>query len=101
MNRGSTMPFRFHKRVRLCKGLALNLSKSGASLSVGGKGVTTNVSRRGVRTTLSIPGTGISYQTRRRKAPVSFGTGMGCLLILGGLFSVLLLSGALHLLSLG
>lgn len=42
----------------------MNLSKSGASLSLGGKGATVNVSSRGVRTTYSIPGTGISYVSR-------------------------------------
>jgi hypothetical protein len=48
-------------------GLYVNLSKSGASLSVGGHGITENISRRGVRTTLSIPGTGLSYTTRTAK----------------------------------
>jgi hypothetical protein len=61
------MGFRFRKRVRLLPGLYVNLSKSGASVSVGGRGFTENISRRGVRTTLSIPGTGLSYTTRTRK----------------------------------
>lgn len=52
------MGFRFRKRVRLGKGVYLNLSKSGVSASIGGKGLTYNT--RG-RVTAGIPGTGISY----------------------------------------
>jgi hypothetical protein len=59
------MGFRFRKRIRLFKGALLNLSKSGTSLSVGGRGLTANVSKRGVRETVGLPGTGISYQTKR------------------------------------
>jgi Protein of unknown function (DUF4236) len=61
------MGLRFRKRLRLLPGLYVNLSKSGASVSVGGHGFTENISRRGVRTTLSIPGTGLSYTTRTAK----------------------------------
>jgi hypothetical protein len=52
---------RFRKQIRLAPGLRLNLSKSGASLSVGGAGHTVNVSPRGLRTTVGVPGTGLSY----------------------------------------
>lgn len=45
------MGFRFRKSVRLGRGLRINLSKSGASLSAGRSGATVNLSRRGVRTT--------------------------------------------------
>ena len=58
------MGLRFRKSLRLVPGLRLNLSKRGASLSVGGKGVTANLGSRGVRTTVGIPGTGLSYTTR-------------------------------------
>jgi hypothetical protein len=58
------MGFRFRKRIRLFKGVWINLSKKGGSLSMGGHGATTNVSRRGVRDTFSLPGTGITYQTK-------------------------------------
>jgi hypothetical protein len=57
------MGFRFRRRIRLLPGIAINLSKTGASLSVGGPGATVNFGRRGTRTTLGIPGTGISYTT--------------------------------------
>jgi hypothetical protein len=59
------MGFRFRKRIRLGKGIWINLSKKGGSLSVGGRGVTMNVSKKGVRDTFSAPGTGLSYQTKR------------------------------------
>jgi len=58
------MGFRFRKRIRLAKGLYLNLSKRGGSLSIGSRGTTTNISKKGVRDTLSLTGTGISYQTK-------------------------------------
>jgi hypothetical protein len=57
------MGLRFRRRIRLLPGIAVNLSKTGASLSVGGRGGTVNFGPRGTRTTLSIPGTGISYST--------------------------------------
>jgi hypothetical protein len=55
------MPFRFRKSLRLAPGLRVNLSKGGASVSVGGKGFTLNLGKRGARTTVGIPGTGVSY----------------------------------------
>ena len=69
------MGFRFRKRIHLGKGIWLNLSKKGGSLSVGGRGATMNVSKKGVRDTFSAPGTGISYQTKRVG-------GSGCLVLL-------------------
>jgi hypothetical protein len=52
----------FHKRFRLFPGVAVNVSKSGLSLSLGGQGLTTSISQRGVKTTTSLPGTGLRYQ---------------------------------------
>jgi hypothetical protein len=59
------MGFRFRKRIKLIPGLWVNLSKKGGSLSVGGHGLTANMSKKGVRETVGLPGSGISYQTRR------------------------------------
>ena len=39
----------------------MNLSKSGASLSVGLRGATVNLGKRGIRGTVGLPGTEISY----------------------------------------
>ena len=56
------MGFRFQKRIRIFKGLTLNLSKSGASWSIGGRGMTLNVRKGRVTSTVGIPGTGLSYR---------------------------------------
>jgi hypothetical protein len=58
------MPLRFQKRLRLGKGLWINLGKSGASLSAGRRGATVNLGRRGVQGTLGIPGSGLSWRER-------------------------------------
>ena len=54
------MGFRFRSSIRLARGLRINLSRSGASLSVGGRGATVNFGRRGIRGTVGLPGRGIS-----------------------------------------
>jgi hypothetical protein len=62
------MSFRYRRRVKIFPGLlALNLSKSGVSASIGGRGGTINVNRRGHMETLSLPGSGVSYRTARKK----------------------------------
>lgn len=62
---------RFRKRITIFKGLTLNFSKSGVSVTVGGKGVSANVGKKGVYLNTSIPGTGL-YD---RKKVVDFGNG--------------------------
>ena len=57
------MGFRFQKRIRIFKGLTINLSKGGVSMSAGVKGATVNLSKRGTKTTVGLPGTGLSYST--------------------------------------
>jgi len=39
--------FRFHRTVRLFPGVRLNLSRSGASVSLGGPGLSVNLGPRG------------------------------------------------------
>ena len=58
------MGFRFRRSIRLFPGVRLNVSKSGASVSVGGKGLTVNVGKTGVTRTVSLPGTGLSHRER-------------------------------------
>ena len=58
------MGLRFYRRVHLCPGLSVNLSRSGPSLSVGVRGAHVTVGRRGVTKTVGIPGTGIFYTSR-------------------------------------
>src|SRR5690348_861919 len=55
------MGFRYRSSIRLTRGLRINLSKSGASLSVGGRGATVNLGQRSIRTTVGLPGSGLSY----------------------------------------
>lgn len=50
---------RFRKRISICKGVKLNLSKSGVSATVGGKGLSLNLGSKGVFLNTSIPGTGL------------------------------------------
>jgi len=57
------MSSRFRRSIRICRGLHLNLSKSGVSASIGIRGATVNVSGYGVQETVGLPGTGLSYRT--------------------------------------
>lgn len=58
------MGFRFHKRISLFRGIRLNLSKSGASVSVGKPGLSVNLSKDGATGSVGIPGTGLSYREK-------------------------------------
>jgi len=56
------MGLNFRKSISLMKGLKLNLSKSGPSISFGKSGLRQSVNLKGqARTTVGIPGTGIYY----------------------------------------
>lgn len=50
---------RFRKKVKIMKGLSINLSGSGASLSVGGRGASVTIGKKGTYINTGIPGTGI------------------------------------------
>jgi Protein of unknown function (DUF4236) len=50
------MSFRFRKRLRLFPGAWVNLSKRGASLSMGRRRLTPNIGRKGVRESIGLPG---------------------------------------------
>jgi hypothetical protein len=72
------MGLRFTKRIRLFKGLTLNLSKSGTSWTVGGPGASVNIRGRKVTGTVGVPGTGLSYRQtlsegERQPAPPTAG----------------------------
>ena len=58
------MGTRFRRSVKICKGVKVNFSKSGASLSLGGRGNSFNFGSKGVKHTLGIPGSGISHSTK-------------------------------------
>ena len=61
------MGFRFQKRIKIMPGVRLNLSKSGASWSVGPRGACVNIGKRGVYGNVGLPGTGLSYRERLDK----------------------------------
>ena len=58
------MGFRFQKRIRIFKGLNLNLSKSGTSWTLGGRGASVNLKDGKATGSVGIPGTGLSYRER-------------------------------------
>lgn len=56
---------RFRKSVKITKGVKLNLSKGGASVTLGGgKGVSVNLGTKGAYLNWSIPGTGVYDRVR-------------------------------------
>ena len=59
------MAFRYRSPIRLARGLRINLSKSGASFSVGRPGATVNLGKRGVRATVGLPDRGALLQRGR------------------------------------
>jgi len=70
------MGFRFRKIFSLGKGMRLNLSKRGMSMSVGKPGATLNIGKRGIRPTVGLPGTGLSF-TPSKSSNQSSGTTKG------------------------
>ena len=57
------MPYRLFRRVRIAPGVSLNLSKRGASVSLGGRGAHYTIGHGRRRTTVGVPGTGMSWTT--------------------------------------
>ncbi len=56
------MGLQFRKRIKICKGVNLNLSKTGVGISVGTKGARYSMHSSGRKTaTVGIPGTGLYY----------------------------------------
>ena len=63
------MGLRFYRRVSLIPGLRMNLSRHGASLSIGHRGAWYTIGPRGRRVTLGLPGTGLFWTEHFPKAP--------------------------------
>ena len=91
------MTWRFQRRIGIAPGLRLNLSKSGASVSLGEKGAHITLGKV-PRITLGLPGSGISYTTTmsrgRGRAPggVAAFVVRGAALLLGGMIGLALLT---------
>jgi hypothetical protein len=67
------MGFRFQKRLNILPGVRVNLSKSGASASLGPRSADVNIGRNGVTTNAGIPGTGLSYRSKLGRHGGKFG----------------------------
>ncbi len=59
------MGLRFYRRVHLCPGLSVNLSRSGPSLTLGVRGAHVTLGRDRITKTIGLPGTGIFYASRQ------------------------------------
>lgn len=55
---------RFRKSIRICKGIKVNFSKSGASFTTGIPGFSFTTGRKGVYLNAGIPGTGLYSRTK-------------------------------------
>ena len=55
---------RYRKSIKICKGVKVNFSKSGTSLTLGGKGASVNIGKKGTYLNTGIPGTG--FYSRQR-----------------------------------
>jgi tetratricopeptide (TPR) repeat protein len=65
------MGLRFHRRIKLGKGVTLNVNKKSASISIGRRGAKMTFGRHGRRTTVGIPGTGLFYTIHTPKKKTS------------------------------
>ena len=77
------MGFRFQKRISILPGVRINLSKSGASASVGSRRADVNIGKDGITANAGIPGTGLSY--RQKIGRGGKGSWLAVLLVIGGL----------------
>lgn len=55
---------KFRKKIKILKGVTLNISTSDISLTIGIKGLNVNISRKGVYLNTSLPGTGLYDRTK-------------------------------------
>src|SRR6478609_2395841 len=86
--------FRFQKRISILPGVRINLSKSGASASVGPRGADLNIGKDGITANAGLPGTGLSYRQKvgrgggasaRAGATTKKSGWLAVLLVIGGL----------------
>jgi hypothetical protein len=59
------MGFRFRHSFKIIPGVRLNLSGSGASVSLGPRGAHFTIGPHGTRTTVGLPGSGITWTAFR------------------------------------
>lgn len=66
------MPVRFQRRVRIARGISINLNKNSVSTTLGRRGYHVTVGPKGTRTTVGIPGSGLSSTSYQRGNPSLF-----------------------------
>lgn len=64
------MGFRFRRSFKIIPGVRLNLSGSGASVSLGPRGLHYTIGPHGTRTTVGLPGSGVSWTSYQPYASV-------------------------------
>jgi hypothetical protein len=92
------MTLRFFRRVRLIPGVRINLSKSGASVSVGRRGAWFTTGPRGQRTTVGLPGTGLFWTQQASGPPAhasraNLAMGLFCVAVLVALVGLIVFAG--------
>ncbi len=60
------MGLTYRKRIKIAPGVNLNVSKKGiSSVSIGKRGASLNINKHGSQATFGVPGSGLSYKTKR------------------------------------
>ena len=62
---------RFRKSVKLCKGVRLNFSGSGVSMSLGVRGASVTLGKSGAYVNYGLPGTGLYNRVKIANGPTS------------------------------
>jgi hypothetical protein len=78
---GVIMGLRYHRRLSLLPGLRINLSRSGASVSVGHRGSWVTVGHGQRRVTVGLPGSGLSWTETHPLEPVHGGHQLAFVLV--------------------
>lgn len=69
------MGLQFRKRIKVCKGVSLNIGKTGVSgVTVGKRGASISAGKRGVYANVGAPGTGLSYRHKLDSNQTGVGT---------------------------
>ena len=62
------MGIRVRRSIQIVPGIRLNLGNKGVGgVSIGKRGNSINLSQKGVQANIKIPGTGLTYRTKRKK----------------------------------
>lgn len=60
------MGIRLRKSIKLAPGVRVNVTQNGISSVSLGRGASININAQGIQANLGIPGTGLSYRTKRK-----------------------------------